>query len=422
MSILNDIDRRGFTGQRGGIDQRGQPPPTSIGINPRKSNIGIGDPQQVIKQHQILGVRVGDPVAHSITGGLTVKTLHTGGRAQQPGHGMEGDLPRVRLAKGSEHPHITPTRNRCDLTRQTALADAGWPDHTDHSTVAIDCAVQQTLDGGQLPPSTDKIRRRPLDSALAFTYAHQAMGGNWFLGTLNTDHLRFTESRCAINKSRGGRREHHPARRSNRLHPLSHPHLLTNSGVTERPRTHFTGDHLTRVQADPQLQLDTVAVLDVDGEPLRLVLDTEGRQTGANGVILQRHRCPEHGHDAVAGETADRAAVPLDHPCRTVDQIGHDLAQPLRTHGRRDVHRMNNIGEQHRDLLVLRRSGGRCDWRAALTTKLGCAAQLSAARPTGQSRHSQATATVPTAVHVSIVSPLVSDVRRIAVPSPTRRL
>ena len=50
MGILNDIDRRGFTGQRGGIDQRGQPPPTGIGIDPRKSNIGIGDAQQVIKQ------------------------------------------------------------------------------------------------------------------------------------------------------------------------------------------------------------------------------------------------------------------------------------------------------------------------------------------------------------------------------------
>src|SRR6185312_16559002 len=113
------------------------------------------------------------------------------------------------------------------------------------------------------------------------------------------------------------------------LHPLSHSDLLPDRGVTVRPRTDLTGDHLTGVQTDPQLQLDTVAVLDVDGKPLRLFLNTEGRQTGTNSVVLQRHWRAEHSHDAITGETADRAAVPLDHHCRTVDQIGHDLAQPL---------------------------------------------------------------------------------------------
>ncbi len=49
MGVLNDIDRRGFPGQRRGIHQRGQPPPTSIRIDLRQSNIGIGDAQQVIK-------------------------------------------------------------------------------------------------------------------------------------------------------------------------------------------------------------------------------------------------------------------------------------------------------------------------------------------------------------------------------------
>ena len=54
-----------------------------------------------------------------------------------------------------------------------------------------------------------------------------------------------------------------------------------------------------------------------------------------------------------------------------VDQLGHDLAQPLRTDRRRDVHRMHHIGEQHRHLLVLRRSGGLCDRRTALVAELG---------------------------------------------------
>ena len=53
------------------------------------------------------------------------------------------------------------------------------------------------------------------------------------VGTLDANHLRLAESRCAINQSRGGRAEHHPTRRSDRLHPLRHPDLLTDGGVTE---------------------------------------------------------------------------------------------------------------------------------------------------------------------------------------------
>src|ERR1700738_4408729 len=81
---------------------------------------------------------------------------------------------------------------------------------------------------------------------------------------------------------------------------------------------------------------------------------------------------------------------------------------------------MHHIGEEHRYLLVLRRLGAVCDWRAAVTTELGSRAQPRAAGPTGEARRCQCTATVATVVRVSIVSLLVSDVRHIAVRSPTR--
>ena len=65
-------------------------------------------------------------------------------------------------------------------------------------------------------------------------------------------------------------------------------------------------------------------------------------------------------------------------------------------------------------------AAGVCDWRAALVTELGVGRQFGAARPTEQPRRGQSTATIPAGVHVSIVSPLVNDVRHIAVPSPIR--
>ena len=106
--------------------------------------------------------------------------------------------------------------------------------------------------GGHLPPPTDQIRLGTPDAAMPVRHAQQPLGRHWLVGTLDPNHLRLAQSRCAINQSRGGRAEHHPTRRSDRLHPLSHPDLLTDGGVTERRRTDFTGDHLTRVQAHPQ--------------------------------------------------------------------------------------------------------------------------------------------------------------------------
>ena len=107
------------------------------------------------------------------------------------------------------------------------------------------------------------------------SHAQQPMGGHWLVGTLDPNQLRLAESRCAINQSRGGGAEHHPARRSDRLHALSHSDLLTERGVTQSARTDLTGDHLTGVQAHPQPQVHTVAILDLGCEPLRLLLNAQ---------------------------------------------------------------------------------------------------------------------------------------------------
>ena len=89
----------------------------------------------------------------------------------------------------------------------------------------------------------------------------------------------------------------------------------------------------------------------------------------------------------------DRAAVPLHHRRAAIGQLGHDLAQPLCTDRHRDVHRMHHVGEQDRDLLVLRRSGGVCERCTALVAELRVGRQFGAARPTEKPRRGQPTAT-----------------------------
>jgi len=102
-----------------------------------------------------------------------------------------------------------------------------------------------------IPSPTDQSRLSTPD-AMLFADAQQTVDAHRLLGTLDLNQLDLAQGRRAINQSRGGRAEHHPTRRGDRLHALSHPDLLTDRGVTERPRTDLTGDHLTRVQAHPQ--------------------------------------------------------------------------------------------------------------------------------------------------------------------------
>jgi len=137
---------------------------------------------------------------------------------------------------------------------------------------------------------------------------------------------------------------------------------------------------LTGVEPDTDLEVHTVALTDIDGDPLGLLLNAQGSQAGTDCVILQCRWRAEHRHDPVAGELVHRAAIAL-HDCGTVvGDISHDLPRPLRTDGCGNVHRMHHIGEQHCHLLVL--SGfRRCRHRrTALQTELRVLGQLDTTR------------------------------------------
>jgi hypothetical protein len=133
---------------------------------------------------------------------------------------------------------------------------------------------------------------------MVISHPQLSQGHDWLLSTLDADHVRFTKHRGVFDESGSGLTEHHPRRRSDRLHPLSHPGLLTDSGVTERPRTDLTGYHLSAVQAHAQPKVHTVAILDLGRKPLGLLLNARRGQAGPHRVILQRHRRTKHGHDA----------------------------------------------------------------------------------------------------------------------------
>ena len=90
----------------------------------------------------------------------------------------------MRLAKGGEHLHAATARHRRNLADQTALANARWPHHADHSAVAVDRTVQQALNGGHLPSPTHQIRLDTHDEAMPFRHAQQPLSCDRLIGTL----------------------------------------------------------------------------------------------------------------------------------------------------------------------------------------------------------------------------------------------
>ena len=109
------------------------------------------------------------------------------------------------------------------------------------------------------------------------------------VGALDAHHFRFAQHRGVLDQPRGGLAEHHPAGRGDRFHPLRHPDLLADRGVTRCARADFAGNHLGRNSGPTRSRsVDTVAALDFDRPVVHdLLLDVQRRQTGAKSVILQ---------------------------------------------------------------------------------------------------------------------------------------
>jgi len=139
------------------------------------------------------------------------------------------------------------------------------------------------------------------------------------VGTLYLNEFGLAEDGRVFNQSGGRFAEHHSTWRGNRFHALSHSHLLADRRIPHWAGTDFARDHLTRVEAYPQPELDSVASLHLERNSLCRLLNLKCREAGAKGMVLQCDRCAEHRHDAVAGELVDGSAVALDHSRRTVE-------------------------------------------------------------------------------------------------------
>ncbi len=102
-------------------------------------------------------------------------------------------------------------------------------------------------------------------------------------------------------------------------------------------------DDLAGVDPDPGLQL-------VRGDRLTHL---GGGADGPQSVVLVRDRNPEDGHDRVADELLDGAAVTLDDRAEILEVAAHARAQRLRIGGLPERSRADEVAEEDRDDLAL---------------------------------------------------------------------
>ena len=111
-------------------------------------------------------------------------------------------------------------------------------------------------------------------------------------------------------------------------------------------------------------------------------LDFQRRNARPQRVIFECRRRPEQCHQAVAGEFVDGSLIALHHAGSAVEELVHDLLEPLRVQCGRKFHRSDDVGEQHCHLLVLARNRPGGEWGAARIAEASLCAQVVTTRST----------------------------------------
>ena len=137
------------------------------------------------------------------------------------------------------------------------------------------------------------------------------------------------------------------------LHPLCQTHGLTLGGVVHaQVIANGADDHFSGVDAHAHDEVETVFPADLVIQIAQRFAQPQGRITGALGMVFQRQRSAEQGHDPVAGVLIDRAFEP-------VHAFGEHLEKPIensmpffRVELTGNIQRAHHIGKQHADLFA----------------------------------------------------------------------
>ena len=106
------------------------------------------------------------------------------------------------------------------------------------------------------------------------------------------------------------------------------------------------------VDPDAQVEPETVLALDGLAQSGHGCAGVGGGTDGAQGIVLVRDGYAEDGHDRVADELLDRAAVALDRPAGGGEVAVEHAPQRLGVERLRELGRLDEVGEEDRDRLA----------------------------------------------------------------------
>jgi hypothetical protein len=145
-----------------------------------------------------------------------------------------------------------------------------------------------------------------------------------------------------------------PSRAGSLLHPLGKAYCVSDRGVGHVAAIADRPDHdFTRVEPDPDREVEIVGAPEFVTEGGELLLELEGCEASATRMILTRDRSAEDRHDPVARELVDGALEFMDAISEDLEEAVHDRAPVLGIDPLRELHRIGQISEQDRDLLSL---------------------------------------------------------------------
>ena len=105
---------------------------------------------------------------------------------------VKRDLRGMRLAVGLEHVDTAAIRYRGDFADKSALADPGWANQPNDGAVALDRAVQKSVDGRHLPSPSDE--RGLVAAAILPGHAEEYPGRDGVVSTLDLHQLRIARA------------------------------------------------------------------------------------------------------------------------------------------------------------------------------------------------------------------------------------
>ena len=340
-------------------DGAAQRPVARLGAELRQRPVGVGNPEEVEEQGQVLGEvgieeqgAAGDFLAHDP---LRVAVGDAEVGAQHLQHRHEGDRLPVRLGLALEDLDPALAAAFGELVAEAALADARFGDDADRGALAALGPLERLLQHRHLLVAADEAG----EAALAREVEARAGGADpgqledpdRLAGALDLEVAEVLQLHEAVGQLGGALGQVGLAGLGQRLHPLRQADGVADRGVAAL--ADLGGDDLAGVDPDPGREVEPVLAPQLGGVLADVVEHLQRRVTGAPRVVLVGDRRAEDGHDPVAGELVDGALEAVHGIGEGGEEALHDRVPLLGILALGHVHRALDVGEEDGDLLAL---------------------------------------------------------------------